>query len=162
MRDKDKVSRKLSYDPTPNMAGLFADSVPQAAAPQPVSAMEPEAPPLTVRVVRAADSPPSLEIRREPERARPNPKRPSPVLRTSAAAKPDRPSPTGAATRTRSVVGEQERVRRTLRIPKHFDKMLRELAKALGVNLNSAILSSIEAEWQRCVGGPLRVRRGEN
>jgi len=149
MRDKDKVSRKLSYDPTPNMAGLFADGVPQAAAPQPVSAIEPEAPPLTVRVVRAADSPPSLEIRREPKRAPPNSKRPSPVVRTSAAAKPERPSPTGAASRTRSVVGEQERVRRTLRIPKHFDKMLRELAKALGVNLNSAILASIEAEWRR-------------
>lgn len=153
MRDKDKVSRKLSYDPTPNMAGLFADGVPQAAAPQPVSAMEPEAPPLTVRVVRAADSPPDSEIRREPKRPRPNPQRPSPVVRTSAAAKPDRLSPTGVGSRTRSVVGEQERVRRTLRIPKHFDKMLRELAKALGVNLNSAILASIEAEWQRLRSG---------
>ena len=162
MRDKDKVSRKLSYDPTPNMAGLFAESVPQAAAPQPVSALEQVAPPPPVRTFQATDSPPASETRRERERPRPNPKRPSPGLPTSAAAKPDRPSPTGAAPRTRSVVGEQERVRRTLRIPKHFDKMLRELAKALGVNLNSAILASIEAEWQRCVGGPQRVRRSEN
>lgn len=151
MRDKDKVSRKLSYDPTPNMAGLFAESVPQAAAPQPVSAMEPEAPPLAVRAIRVTDVQLASETRRNPERPRPNPKRTSPVLPTSAAAKPDRPSPTGAAPQTRSVVGEQERVRRTLRIPKHFDKMLRELAKALGVNLNSAILASIEAEWQRRV-----------
>lgn len=149
MRDKDKVSRKLSYDPTPNMAGLFAESVPQAAAPQPVSAMEPEAPPLTVRVVRAADSPPASEARRGPERPRPNLRRPSPLPRTNAAPKLDRPLPTGAVSRTRSVVGEQERIRRTLRIPKPFDKMLRELAKALGINLNSAILASIEAEWRR-------------
>ncbi|MBL9041138.1 MAG: hypothetical protein JNM83_06030 [Myxococcales bacterium] len=44
-----------------------------------------------------------------------------------------------------------ERIRRTLRIPKHFDKMLRDIAKQLGANLNSAILSVIEAEWNRRV-----------
>lgn len=160
MRDKDKVSRKLSYDPTPNMAGLFAESIPQAAAPQPVSAIETDAQPPSVRVIRVADPAPAPEIPCERERPRPNPERPSQVLRARPVAKLDRPSPKAAESRVRSVVGEQERIRRTLRIPKHFDKMLRELAKALGVNLNSAILASIEAEWQRCVGGPQGVRRG--
>jgi hypothetical protein len=147
MRDKDKVSRKLSYDPTPNMAGLFDDTVPQAAAPQPVSAMEPESPPLTVRVVRAADSPPAPEIPHET--VRPRSERPSPASRPRPVTKTPRTAQRGATSRAPSVVSEPERIRRTLRIPQNFDKMLRELAKALGVNLNSAILASIEAEWQR-------------
>jgi len=162
MRDKDKISRKLSYDPTPNMAGLFADSVPQAAAPQPVSAMEPEAPPLPVRVIRAAVPPTAPETSHETPRPRPRPERPNSVSRPRPVSKPPRAAQRGATSRAPSVVSEQERIRRTLRIPKNFDKMLRELAKALGVNLNSAILASIEAEWLRCVGGPQRVRRSEH
>jgi hypothetical protein len=42
-------------------------------------------------------------------------------------------------------------MRRTLRLPRGFDKMLRELAAARGQNLNSAVLTAIENEWQRAV-----------
>lgn len=187
-----KAGKKLSYLPTPNMAGLFDDPIPQAPAPdvmapvlsdfgavpvpsalatEPVvrapapARTSPSKPPPaqprrpavrpTVRAPAAAKSPkairptpttmPSVVI---PEYAEPVRQMAAPAPRTNRAPKP---APTTDTVRPKPVVSMGERIRRTLRIPKHFDKMLRDIAKQLGANLNSAILSVIEAEWNRRV-----------
>lgn len=170
----DKVSRRLSYDPTPNMAGLVSDSIPPAPAPIPAFAEgQPSLP---------APAPLAPRVSRGPARAEPSPMLGStpPVSvppqnfyeesehdadieadyhaertaraapRTARAPKAPRATPRQPPTaRSASVVNSEARIRRTLRIPKSFDKKLRELASLLGVNLNSAILAAVEAEWQR-------------
>ncbi len=227
-----KAGKKLTYRPTPNMAGLFDEPIPQAPAPDAtapgisnlgtasvpsplptnelpakqgasdVPARRPAMPapgpesvivpqidrPATVSVeprVRvpaptqsSPSKPPPAQPRSPavplsvsapefakqakairptpttaqsveiPEYAAPVPQRAAPAPRKSRAPKP---APATATVRPKSVVSMDERIRRTLRIPKHFDKMLRDIAKQLGVNLNSAILSVIEAEWHRRV-----------
>ncbi len=134
----DKVSRRLSYDPTPNMAGIFADSIPAAPAPIPAG----ESPPSASYEAPAHATAPIPEF--APKRAT----RPAP--RAAKAPKTARPAARKTA-RAKPVVSSEQRTRRTLRIPKSFDRKLRELASFLGVNLNSAILAAIEAEWQRRV-----------
>lgn len=227
-----RAPKKLAYKPTPNMAGLFDEPIPQAPAPDATAPLlsnlgtasvpsplatnelpakqvaadvperrpamlpprsesvvapqidlpatvpieprsrvpapmqtspskpppaQPSSPavPLAVRApelakpakaIRPAPTTvPSVEI---PEYAAPAPQRAAPSPRKSRAPKPARVTD---PVRSKSVVSMDERIRRTLRIPKHFDKMLRDIAKQLGANLNSAILSVIEAEWNRRV-----------
>ena len=168
-----KVSRRLSYDPTPNMAGLFADEPPPAPAPVPPTAqLEPEAPPLSQSSIRTETSsyPPA---RQPPMVPRSESRAPAPVAyaeppiaratstprpppdrkpaKSAPAPKPPRAPAPRAAARSQPVVSSERRVRRTLRIPLSFDKKLRELATVHGVNLNSAVLAAIDAEWQRAV-----------
>ena len=226
-----KAGKKLSYLPTPNMAGLFDEPIPQAPAPdatapvisnlgtasvpsllptnelpakqvasdvparrpamplpRPESVVVPHDRPATVpveprvRVFAPTQSSPSKpppaqprspaaplavsapELAKPAKAIRPTPttaqsveipeyaapvsQRAAPAPRASRAPKP---APLTDTVRSKSVVSTGERIRRTLRIPKHFDKMLRDIAKQLGANLNSAILSVIEAEWHRRV-----------
>jgi len=173
----EKVSRRLSYDPMPNMAGLFPEDIPSAPAPVPFQAEAPSNP------EPSAVSPPQEEAWQPPAPApRPTaPPRHQPQPSTRAASTRDesydtarasassprherRPAPPPVRVqkparapaprrteRPQPVVSSEDRTRRTLRIPLSFDKKLRELAALRGVNLNSAVLAAIEAEWLRAV-----------
>lgn len=165
----EKVSRRLSYEPTPNMAGLYAEDIPAAPAPTPTTVQPepqpytpPPAPsppsytatwqgPVTVPAAPAPTAPPYREPARPavpaaPARARKAPAKPP---------APPRPARSSVG-RSQSVVSSEARVRRTIRIPLSFDKKLRELAAARGVNLNSAILAAIDVDWQSMVAGRRR------
>ena len=222
-----KAGKKLSYLPTPNMAGLFDDPIPQAPAPDVMAPVLSDLGAAPVPSAPATNELPARQVADVPERraatqtprsesviapqielpasvphkpvvrapapvwtspSKPPPVQPrSPAVRAPAAAKPPKavratpttvpsvvipeyaeavpqraspsprtnrapkPAPTTDPVRPQPVVSMGERIRRTLRIPKHFDKMLRDIAKQLGANLNSAILSVIEAEWNRRV-----------
>lgn len=124
-----KVPAKLSYAPSPNLAGMYAEQAAQVEAAIPatdasaMSASEPLLPP-------ASTSP------RKPRKA--------------AKKSPRPPAPSPRSTRSDRASGKPDlRVRRTIRIPKADYQKLQTLAERRGIPVNAVILAALATACRR-------------
>lgn len=129
-----KVPAKLSYVPTPNLAGMYAEQAAQQAkagnsAPEgslesePVPSSEPEPPPPAT-----SKQEPRKRAKKPSKPVAPSPKT---VRAGSQPAKPDL------------------RVRRTIRIPKAAYLRLQAIAERRGIPINALILAALADTCQR-------------
>jgi hypothetical protein len=127
-----KVSAKLSYTPSPNLAGMYAAQAAQAKAaiPTPESAgvSLPEPPP---PAASASQEKPRKKAKKSLRLPAPSPKSTRPGR---ASSKPDL------------------RVRRTIRIPKSDYQKLQAIAERRGIPINALILAALAAVCRRSSG----------
>lgn len=124
-----KVPAKLSYPPSPNLAGMYAEQAAQATAAIPATEASdvsvPEPPP-----------PAASTSQRKP--------------RKKAKKSPRPPAPSSKSTRPGRAPGKPDlRVRRTIRIPKSDYQKLQAIAARRGIPVNAVILAALAAACRR-------------